>query len=470
MIGWQNAHVIELASLRSIRDWAALDLMKLSARARLVVVAIGASILLCSIAAAYFIYHRYGSPANQYDLKIYYSALTQWRSGGQLYDYSQFDQVNGYLYFTYPPVAAMAMSPMTVLPMGPVIALSTAAIFGCTVAVVLLSVRERVQLRRPQLALLTGVASAAAFCLQPISQTAAYGQVNTFLALLVMFDVFVLRRRGSRWAGIGIGLATAIKLTPAIFLLYLALSGNWRMLRTALATAAGATVVAALAAPSATWRYFTSLLWDSSRVGVLTNTANQSINGTLARLAAPLAPEKTAWLLGALLVVAVGSFRIRRAVAAGDTLLAITVTGLIGILISPVSWIHHAVWIAPAMVVLVSRLIMSFPVRLFRVLTTTPATYRTLPTGDRALIRGWLGVAAFTVVGLLVFVLNTRNFFGLPDTDYGTLGLGSALAGSVQTLWMLAAIVLLPVSAAATATAVGKRPGLRAALPARARF
>lgn len=437
----------------------------LTARSRTTALIIAASILALSFGAAYFVYHRYGSPANEYDLKIYWSALTQWRSGGQLYDYSQFDQINGYLYFTYPPVAAMVMSPMTVMPIGPVIVLSSVAIFASTVALVLLAVRQRVELRRPQLALLTAVATAAAFCLQPISQTAAYGQVNTFLALLVMFDVFVLRKRGHPWAGIGIGLATAIKLTPAIFLLYLVLSGNWRMLRTALATAAGATVLAALAAPAATWRYFTSLLWDSGRVGVLDNTANQSINGTLARLVAPLAPEKAAWLLGAVLVIAIGAVRIRRAVAAGDTLLAITITGLLGVLVSPVSWIHHAVWIAPAMVVLVSRLIASFPVRLFSALTSTPSAYRTLAAVDRRQVRSWVGVAALTVSGLAVFVLNTRNFFGLPDTDYGTLGLGSALAGSVQTAWMLAAVVLLPIATAATG--VGSRPRNRAGLPSR---
>lgn len=460
--------VIELASLRSVRDWADVDLTKLPARSRTIVLTIAASILALSFGAAYFVYHRYGSPANEYDLKIYFSALTQWRSGGQLYDYSQFDQINGYLYFTYPPVAAMLMSPMTTLPISSVITLTSIAIFACTVALVLLSVRERVTLRRPQLALLTAVATAAAFCLQPISQTAAYGQVNTFLALLVMFDVFVLRKRGSRWAGIGIGLATAIKLTPAIFLLYLALSGNWRMLRTALATAAGATVLAALAAPAATWRYFTSLLWDSGRVGVLDNTANQSINGTLARLAAPFPPDKAAWLLASVVVVARGALRIRRAVAAGDTLLAVTITGLLGVLVSPVSWIHHAVWIAPAMVVLLSRLMASFPLRLFRLLASAPGAYRTLGGGDRRQVRGWLGTAAFTLAGLLVFVLNTRNLFGLPDIDYGTLGLGSALAGSVQTGWMLAAIVLLPISA--TVARVGNLPRSSTGLAARVQF
>ena len=460
--------MIDLGSLRSVRDWANLDLLTLPTRTRAAVIGLAVSVVALAFALAYLVYHRYGAPANEYDLKIYYNALTQWRSGGQLYDYSQYDAVNGYLYFTYPPAAAMLMSPMTVLPIPSVVALSSVAILGGTVALVLLSVRERVSLRRPQLAVLTAVATAGALCLQPISQTAAYGQVNIFLALLVMFDVFVLGKRGSRWAGIGIGLATAVKLTPAIFLLYLVLSGNWRMLRTALATAAGVTVLAALAAPAATWQYFTSLLWDSSRVGVLDNIANQSLNGTLARFADPLPPEKTAWLLGCVLVVVMGSLRIRRAVAAGDTLLAVTVTGFLGVLISPVSWIHHAVWIAPAMVLLVSRLIATFPLRLFRLLAAAPAAYRTLAGDDRRQVRAWLGIATLTVTGLLAFVLNTRNAFGLPDTDYSALGIGSVLAGSVQTLWMLAAVALLPVSAAVAGVRSGA--GLRAGQPARVQF
>ena len=163
-----------------------------------------------------------------------------------------------------------------------------------------------------------------------------------------------------------------------------------------------------------------------------------------------------------------GSVRIRRAVAAGDTLLAVTVTGFIGVLISPVSWIHHAVWIAPAMVLLVSRLVTTFPLRLFRLLADAPAAYRTLADEDRRQVRGWLGVATLTVTGLLVFVLNTRNVFGLPDTEYGALGIGSVLAGSVQTLWMVAAVMLLPIAPAAR----GLRPGagLRAGLPARVQF
>jgi hypothetical protein len=48
------------------------------------------------------------------------------------------------------------------------------------------------------------------------------------------------------------------------------------------------------------------------------------------------------------------------------------------------------------------------------------------------------------VTGLMVFVMNTRDFFGLPDTAYAGLGFWAAIAGSVQCIWMLAAVSYLP--------------------------
>ena len=397
--------------------------------------------LLVAFAISFEIYRRFGAPRNELDLRIYYNAMTSWHGGNDLYSYAYADKTNGLLGFTYPPFAALLMSPLPTLPIRGIIAVAGLGIVATTVVLVMLSLRERVQLRRPQFVLATGLATAGALCLQPITQTLAYGQVNTVLAVLVMLDIFVLGRRGSRFAGIGIGLAMAIKLTPAIFLVYLVIGRRWRMLRVALMTAATATVTAAVVVPSDSWRYFTSLLWDSSRVGVVDNTANQSINGTLARLTGSLSPDKLVWAVAVLAVLMAGSIRIHRALAAGDTLLAITITGLMGLLISPVSWIHHAVWIVPAVIVLVSRLARTIPRHRFR-----PAAGTTrLHPDDRQALRRWISSAVLLGIGLVVFVVNTRNMFNLPDTHYAGLSIASALAGSVQMLWMLAAVALLPI-------------------------
>ncbi len=408
------------------------------------VIGAAAICLIVAFAGSYAVYRQFGAPRNEYDLRIYFAALDEWRSGGGLYSYAQLDVTNGWLGFTYPPVAALFMAPMTSMPIRTVIAVTSLGIFLSVIGLALLTVRERLQLRRPQLLFVTGLVTAAAFCLQPISQTAAYGQVNTFLALLVMFDIFVLGRRGSNWAGIGIGLAMAVKLTPAIFLFYLVVSRQWRTLRMAISTAVAATLVAAVVAPSATWQYFTSLLWDSSRVGVPDNTANQSINGVLARFASPLPPDKVSWAIGALLVLLVGLRRLRQALAAGDTLLAVTVTGILGLLISPVSWIHHAVWILPAMALSISILVSTFHTRWFRLLTTSSSPYARLSPAERRDVWRWIGTAFLTLSGMLLFVMNTRDLFGLPDAHYADLGIWAALAGSVQTIWMLFAVAFLP--------------------------
>jgi len=440
--------VIELGTPRSVRAWANLDLRNIAGRRRSLVVVSATVCLIIAFAMSYAIYRHFGAPRNEYDLTIYFRALNEWRGGGGLYDYVQWDPTNGLLGFTYPPAAAMVMLPMTGLPFDGVVIASTLGIVLAVFGMVLLALRERLWLRWPQLLFAAGLTTAAAFCLQPISQTAAYGQVNAFLALLVMFDLLVLGRRNSKWAGIGIGLATAIKLTPAIFLVYLVVARQWGMLRRAVLTAVAATLLAAVVAPGATWQYFTSLLWDSSRVGVLSNTANQSVNGVLARFSAPVSPDKLVWALCSIAVLLVGLRRIQQAVAAGDTLLAIAVTGFMGVLISPVSWIHHAVWVAPAMVVLVSWLVSAFEPSWLRPLRASSATAAKLRPGERRAARRWVGIALLAITGLLLYVLNTRDFFGLPDTEYAGLALWSVLAGSAQAIWMVTALVFLPTRAA----------------------
>jgi alpha-1,2-mannosyltransferase len=54
-------------------------------------------------------------------------------------------------------------------------------------------------------------------------------------------------------------------------------------------------------------------------------------------------------------VLAVWAFRVRRAAAAGDDLAGFALTGVAGCLLSPVTWIHHLVWLLPALILLVDR-------------------------------------------------------------------------------------------------------------------
>jgi alpha-1,2-mannosyltransferase len=89
-----------------------------------------------------------------------------------------------------------------------------------------------------------------ALCTEPVRQTLGFGQVNLWLFALVLLDLVVLGRTGSRWAGAGVGIATAIKLTPGLFIVYLLVTGQWRAARTATVTTAALTGGAFLLAPA----------------------------------------------------------------------------------------------------------------------------------------------------------------------------------------------------------------------------
>lgn len=286
---------------------------------------------------------------NGFDLSVYRGAMVWWRNGHPLYSYHLGHTPFG---FTYPTFAALCMLPMAFV--GKTAALTITAV-GCEVAIVvttwwLVAPIARRHGRSPWWS--TAIAVPLVFALDPVRETVGYLQVNLFLAVLVLADVLALRR-GRRWAGVGIGLATAIKLTPGLFIVYLAITRRWRAAATAAGTFAAATLVAHLYDPRASATFWTSALWDTSRVGQTDYTENQSLLGFLARLAWPGDPSRALWAVLVVAFLAVGLCRAARAFRRGDEIVGITLTGLTGNLISPISWTHHLYWIVPALLVLV---------------------------------------------------------------------------------------------------------------------
>ena len=284
-----------------------------------------------------------------FDLKVYYGALTFWvHDGGEIYDYLKLGTQYG---FTYPPFAALVMLPMAYLPWPAAITVSVVASVVVSSVVIwwlLDPVARRAGWTR-WFALAVALCLAAAF--EPMRETINFGQVNMLLLFLVALDLLRLLPAGNRWAGVGIGLATAIKLTPGVFIIYLLITGRWRAAVTAMAAAAAATLAAAALFPDASREFWTSALWNTNRVGELAFVSNQSLRGVVARLH-PEHPSTLAWLVLVLATLAVWGWRARAAVANGDEATGLALTGAMMCLISPVTWVHHLVWVFPALAVL----------------------------------------------------------------------------------------------------------------------
>ena len=194
------------------------------------------------------------------------------------------------------------------------------------------------------------VAAAVVAVFEPLHETVSFGQVNMLLLFLVLLDFRWFIGRGSRYGGVAVGLATAIKLTPGIFILYLLVTRRYRPALVAMVTTAAATVLAMLVAPDASREFWTSALWDTDRVGTLSFISNQSLEGFVARLH-PTDPSTALWALLVVAALAVWVVRVRRA----DLLSGVALTGVAGCLVSPVTWVHHLVWTLPALLLLLDR-------------------------------------------------------------------------------------------------------------------
>jgi hypothetical protein len=320
--------------------------------------------------AAWYAVQQFGRPYAFFDLKIYHGAVAYWAGGGSLYDYLDPKVPLG---FTYPPFAALVMLPMGHLPMLDAAWINVAAsliVLTAVLAALLAPVAERCGWKHRWFPVALAVPIAAA--LEPVRESLGYGQVNILLFGLIMADLVALRwatrprpaRNGAvrpmavqhllsgKWAGVGIGLATAIKLTPALFIVYLLISRQWRAAWTAIATTLGVTLIGFVFARDESIAYFTRVVFQTNRVGQADMTPNQSLAGLLARLYDVFNAPALLWITFTLIMLVVGLSRAAHAHGEGDELTAFALVGLTANVISPISWSHHLLFVIPAVVVL----------------------------------------------------------------------------------------------------------------------
>lgn len=275
------------------------------------------------------------------DLSIYRSGGSVAWHHGPLYE----QHFAAGLSFTYPPIAAIAFEPAAAVPTWAANSLMLGASIASLAAVNWLILASVHDTRRRML--LAGFATAVGLWLEPVQQTLRFGQINILLMLIIVADLMQPDER--RRKGLGVGLAAAIKLTPAIYVPYLLLTRRRRAAANACGAFAACCVVGFLLLPSQSVRYwFHGLFYNSDRIGNVGYLANQSIHGVLVRILGESGREQLIWLAVAIAVAALGLWIAAVAYSAVGEAAGILSVALTGLLVSPVSWSHHWVWVVPA--------------------------------------------------------------------------------------------------------------------------
>lgn len=291
-------------------------------------------------------------PELHIDFLVYRAGAQHLLDGQPLYAGPLDTGIHGFLmHFTYPPFGAALLSGT---------AIGTPALAGVvhTVAsLVALLILSWIVVARCGGGAWTALAAANALTLLiPVVSHLTWGQVGMFLIALLAADWIPHRTAWPR--GLLTGVAIAVKLTPAVFLLLPLLRRDRRALLVSLASAAACTGIGFLIAPRQSLIFWGSALWDSTRVAsTWWDTENQSLRGLLSRVL-PGSLSSVVWLVLAVAAVIVIAGQAARLTRRGDDLLAFGVVGLIAPLISPVAWVHHWVFALPLVMTLVWRAVL----------------------------------------------------------------------------------------------------------------
>ncbi len=305
------------------------------------------ALLTLSVLAHVVITELGPEPFNMIDLRVYIDGAGH-LTDGTLYDFSSGESA---LPFTYPPFSALIFKPLYWLPWTVTRVIWQAASVAALGAIIYLTLRlmgrtgPRAQTPLASVPGVVVTGTALAMWLEPVRTNFNYGQINLFLAVLVLYGAVSTRD----WvAGAGVGLAAGIKLVPAITGLYYLLQRRFRALAWSLVFFVATIVVMLAIIPRETRRYFTELIFDPSRTGPVYSAINQSWRGALSRLAGH--DVSTSWLVVCLLSLALGVWVTSSALRAGDRAAALLTTEFTGLLISPISWSHHWIWALPLLI------------------------------------------------------------------------------------------------------------------------
>jgi alpha-1,2-mannosyltransferase len=287
----------------------------------------------------------WGVFGNQLDLTVYRDGAQAVLDGHRLYE----AKLVGVMDYTYAPASVVLFMPFAAMSLEVarivwMVGILVALYFCITLS--FKSLKYQIDWSVRTLAISLVLVSAL---IEPVRTTMWYGQINVFLMLLILWDL--LQGRHSRVRGLGVGIAAGIKLTPLIFVLYLIINRNWRAVWLAGAGFVGTIALGFAVMPRDSWKYWSGTFIDSKRVGAPNTVGNQSIRGALANIWQTDDPNPLVWITLAVAALVLGMVAASLAHRAGQELLAVTLVGMTGTVVSPMSWGHHWVWFVPLLVI-----------------------------------------------------------------------------------------------------------------------
>jgi alpha-1,2-mannosyltransferase len=317
------------------------------------------------------------------DLGIYRDAVGTWWHGRSPYGVPYADD----LQFNYPPSSLVLLTALSVLPR------TATGILLVPVGASLLWLVLRWSLpsvTTPGIALIAGILAMS----EPVQMTWRYGQVD--LLVLAAVSAALIRAR-SRTDGPLLGAAAGLKLLPMTFLVVPALQRRWDTVVVACLTTAGLVVVAIARTPSMLGDYLDQVLHGAVVIRPGDEGHNVSWRGLLAWALGDGRSAALSWLLIAVALAVIGLVTVVRAVRTGDLVAGVSAVALLGLLLSPVTWTHHWVWVAV-------------------VLGTALPAWRSRRRVDRAHLVAVLALVTATVVW-------APTWFANPDHSYARDGL-----------------------------------------------
>jgi alpha-1,2-mannosyltransferase len=252
--------------------------------------------------------------------------------------------------FTYTPFAAVVCTVLTLFSFPTLMNISVGVNIAALLATVWMTLgalgyrRDLVRLGA------TLLLAAPLFWTEPVQRTLFLGQIEILLMTLIIWDQCQPDRRW--WKGAGVGVGAGIDLIPLIFIPYLLLTRRFRQAVVATGTFVLTFLVGFAALPADSRKYWlTGLFAHGSRTGFVGWEGNQSLPALVTRLTGNVVHAQPTWLVADVVVGIAGVVCAALLDRAGHRMAGLLTCALTGLLVSPISWDHHWVWIVPGVVV-----------------------------------------------------------------------------------------------------------------------